>query len=246
MADLNTFDDQVVVFEAVKTSGTSRLPVREPLRPTNTQILSPPRKEYHSHGMDGVADVKLSVPHSQGPGLNARNEENPPNPSSHPISPGTFGPPRISDRSRETLSPAVPSHENGMLLPSSRPSPPTLTKSAGYQSYQPPASRQNTDGSRLTGYPAQQSRSAEEQAISPQRQQAHIAQRAQSGQASVTSRFSSNESNGLHSPSQDSPMPGATSKASVGTDEAIGYNHFCKSMRGRLPTTRPGMTNGKQ
>lgn len=43
MADLDTYKDKVIVFEAVKASGTSRLVTRQPLQSTNTQILSSPR-----------------------------------------------------------------------------------------------------------------------------------------------------------------------------------------------------------
>lgn len=42
MADLDTYEDQVIVFEAVKTSDSSRLVSRLPLQPSNTQLLSPP------------------------------------------------------------------------------------------------------------------------------------------------------------------------------------------------------------
>lgn len=52
MADLNTDDDQIIIFEAVKVSDTSRLPIRQPLQATNSQILSPPRKQ-NLQGMDG-------------------------------------------------------------------------------------------------------------------------------------------------------------------------------------------------
>ena len=43
MAELDTYKDKVIVFEAIKTSDTSRLVTRQPLQPTNTQIPSSPR-----------------------------------------------------------------------------------------------------------------------------------------------------------------------------------------------------------
>ena len=41
MADLDTYKDKIIVFEAIKASDTNRLITRQPLRPTNTQISSP-------------------------------------------------------------------------------------------------------------------------------------------------------------------------------------------------------------
>lgn len=41
MADLDTYEDKVIVFEAVKASDASRVVTRQPLQPTNTQLLSP-------------------------------------------------------------------------------------------------------------------------------------------------------------------------------------------------------------
>lgn len=41
MGDLDVYKDKVIVFEAVKTSDTGRLITRQPLQPTNTQLLSP-------------------------------------------------------------------------------------------------------------------------------------------------------------------------------------------------------------
>lgn len=41
MADLDTYKDKVIVFEAVRASDTTRLVTRQPLQPTNTQLLSP-------------------------------------------------------------------------------------------------------------------------------------------------------------------------------------------------------------
>lgn len=47
MADLDTYKDKVIVFEAVKTSDTSRLATRQPLQPTNTQLPSSPKLSPH-------------------------------------------------------------------------------------------------------------------------------------------------------------------------------------------------------
>ncbi len=53
------YRDRVVVFEAIKTSNASRLPSRQPLQPTNTQVLSPPDKSQSSQNL---ADVKTPIP----------------------------------------------------------------------------------------------------------------------------------------------------------------------------------------
>ena len=47
MADLDTYNDKVIVFEAVSASDTSRLVTRQPLQPTNTQLLASPRLPLH-------------------------------------------------------------------------------------------------------------------------------------------------------------------------------------------------------
>ena len=47
MADLDIFKDKVIVFEAVRASDTSRPVTRQPLQPTNTQLLSSPRLSPH-------------------------------------------------------------------------------------------------------------------------------------------------------------------------------------------------------
>ena len=52
MADLDTYHDKVIVFEAVRASDTSRLFTRQPLQPTNTQMPSSPR--VSSPKPDGV------------------------------------------------------------------------------------------------------------------------------------------------------------------------------------------------
>ena len=65
MTDLDTFNDYVIIFEAVRFSDNQRLPIREPLRPTNTQVLSPLGQKSPSC-MDGAADMKSpsSIPQS--------------------------------------------------------------------------------------------------------------------------------------------------------------------------------------
>ena len=56
------YHDGVVVFEAVKTSNASRLPSRQPLQPTNIQVLSPPS---NSQSPQNLADVKTPIPAPQ-------------------------------------------------------------------------------------------------------------------------------------------------------------------------------------
>ena len=61
MADLDTYKDKVIVFEAVKASDANRLATRQPLQPTNTQIPSSPRASSHKPagikpGLDGTLD----------------------------------------------------------------------------------------------------------------------------------------------------------------------------------------------
>lgn len=65
MADLDTYKDKVIVFEAVKVSDTSRLITRQPLRPTNTQLLSPPSGSLHKSAgikpiLDGASDENIT------------------------------------------------------------------------------------------------------------------------------------------------------------------------------------------
>ena len=59
VAELDMYRDGVVVFEAIKTSNASRLPSRQPLQPTNNQVLSPPDKSRPSQIL---ADVKTPIP----------------------------------------------------------------------------------------------------------------------------------------------------------------------------------------
>ena len=57
MADLDTYKDKVIVFEAVKASDTSRLATRQPLKTTtNTHVLSPPKENSYK-----PVDIKASL-----------------------------------------------------------------------------------------------------------------------------------------------------------------------------------------
>ena len=55
MADLDTYKDKVIVFEAVKASDSSRVLTRQPLQPSNTQLHS------HATGPSHAADIKQSL-----------------------------------------------------------------------------------------------------------------------------------------------------------------------------------------
>ena len=70
MADLDTYKDKVIVFEAVRASDTSRLVTRQPLQPTNTQLLSSPRVSPHKSAgfkpsFDGTLDENHRGMHGQ-------------------------------------------------------------------------------------------------------------------------------------------------------------------------------------
>lgn len=56
MADLDTYMDKVIVFEAIKASDASHQVTRQPLQPTNAQIPSPTRRSSHK-----AADIKPSL-----------------------------------------------------------------------------------------------------------------------------------------------------------------------------------------
>ena len=61
MGDLDSYKDKVIVFEAVKTSDSSRLTTRQPLRPSNTQLPSSPHNSSQKStavkaSLDGPAD----------------------------------------------------------------------------------------------------------------------------------------------------------------------------------------------
>lgn len=63
MADLDTYKDKIIVFEAVKASDTSRVFTRQrqPLQPTNAQLLSLPKGSSHEpvdikQSFDGASD----------------------------------------------------------------------------------------------------------------------------------------------------------------------------------------------
>ena len=59
IAALDVYHDQIIVFEATKTSDISRLPTRQPLQSAHTQILSPPSKVQRSQES---MDVKFPCP----------------------------------------------------------------------------------------------------------------------------------------------------------------------------------------
>ena len=62
IADLNTYRDQVIVFEAVKASDDSGLNNRQPLQPTNNQVLSPSQKKQESsRSMENVKPSLLGL-----------------------------------------------------------------------------------------------------------------------------------------------------------------------------------------
>ena len=61
MGDLDSYKDKVIVFEAVKTSDSSRLITRQPLRPSNTQLPASPHSSSQKStavkaSLDGPAD----------------------------------------------------------------------------------------------------------------------------------------------------------------------------------------------
>jgi len=61
MAELDSYDDKIITFEAVKASDSGRLvTTRQPLQPKNTQTFSPPPQKL-AYGMDGPQDIKPSM-----------------------------------------------------------------------------------------------------------------------------------------------------------------------------------------
>ena len=95
MADLDTYNDKVIAFEAVRASDTSRLGTRQPLQPTNTQIPSSPRKFPHK-----PASIK--------PSFDSASDENGTRSNTHSL-------PRSPDR----ISLASRSHSQTSILPQS-------------------------------------------------------------------------------------------------------------------------------
>ena len=64
MADLDIYKDKVIVFEAVRASDTGRLITRQPLQPTNTQLLYSPRlSPYKPAGFKPSFDSTLDENH---------------------------------------------------------------------------------------------------------------------------------------------------------------------------------------
>lgn len=113
MADLDTYMDKVIVFEAIKASDASHQVTRQPLQPSNAQILSPTRRSSHKaadikSSLDGASDENHTPPsamsygslHStrslHGQALHPGTESN-----THPVSP-------LPDR----MSPASRSHSH--------------------------------------------------------------------------------------------------------------------------------------
>jgi len=233
MADLNTFDDQIVVFEAVKASDTGRLPIRQPLQPTDSPILSPPRKQVIPHSMDDVRDSKPSRPTNRGPIPNSRDENLTTSPSSRP--PRVSGP-GMSYRS-DTLSPAVPDQGHGMLAPSAPPPPATTKSRQSYQPYQPSPSLQYMDNSRLAVHHTQQTPSVDEQAALVQRQHTHLAQRVQSGTPQPSDR-------GTNSILRDTPAPDSTSSFVSDAAERSGCKQYCQAWRERYNRAYPACSRG--
>lgn len=56
MSDLDTYNDKVIAFEAVRVSASARLvPARQPLKPRNAQTFSPPPQKF-AVGLDGTQE----------------------------------------------------------------------------------------------------------------------------------------------------------------------------------------------
>ena len=115
MGDLDSYKDKVIVFEAVKTSDSSRLITRQPLRPSNTQLPSSPRSSSQKPAgvkasLDGPADENhnpsSAMPYSSLPPSRAI--------SGQALHPGTQSNghklPPSSDRRSQT--PRSPSHSS--------------------------------------------------------------------------------------------------------------------------------------
>ncbi len=240
MADLNTFDDQVVVFEAVKTSDTGRLPAREPLRPTNMQILSPPRGEEPSTNMTGVANAKLLITVPRASAINAQGENHSANLFSRPMLPHTSGPPGVSGSGMpprgDTLSPAAPSQGHGMLGPS--PQPPSAIPKQGHQPYQAVPSPRHVDSSRYMGYQGQQARSAKEQAAIIELQEAWL-------QKHEPPRPSNSAENRSNTAFPHNPTPNATSTPTSDAADMSGCRQYSQAWHERYSRAYPRCTKGK-
>lgn len=70
LGELDSYNDKVVAFEAVKASDSGRMvSSRQPLQPKNSQPLSPP-VEQPRHGLNGIQNIKpppFEAPASRGP-----------------------------------------------------------------------------------------------------------------------------------------------------------------------------------
>ena len=78
MADLDIYKDKVIVFEAVRASDTSRLATRQPLQPTNTQLLYSPTLSPHKSagfkaGFDSTLDENHRAMHGQNPHMGTQS-----------------------------------------------------------------------------------------------------------------------------------------------------------------------------
>ena len=67
MADLDTYKDKIIVFEAIKASDTARLATRQPLQPTNTQISSPRLSSHKNIDMKPSYDPSYDGTLSENP-----------------------------------------------------------------------------------------------------------------------------------------------------------------------------------
>ncbi len=122
MADLDTYKDKVIVFEAIKASDSSRVLTRQPLQPSNTQLHSHATEPSHAadikQGLDGASDEN-NIPKSamlygslhpsramHGPAPHPGAQSN-----SHPLSPS-------SDRMFQ--APPSHSHASGSIFASSK------------------------------------------------------------------------------------------------------------------------------
>ena len=107
MADLDTYNDKVIVFEAVRASDTSRLVTRQPLQPTNTQLLSSPRLSPHKAAgfkpsFDSTSDENQRGMHTQHTGTQINIKSVPDRMSQ--------APPSLSQNASSAFSSSMNSH----------------------------------------------------------------------------------------------------------------------------------------
>ena len=134
MADLDTHNDHLVVFEAIRVSDTSRLNVRQPLQPKNNQVLTPTPKQKHFQETGNIKDI---VPNHQAQMLNSQDEN-------RGVAPGPN--PRVHMQSHQAASPkslyniSSPAQPSDALSPAARSSP----KSMGSRFQSPVPSHMST------------------------------------------------------------------------------------------------------